>query len=722
MDETPAGERRSASAAILVEGETCWRLVKAKRASVLIDGAAYFGAVRHAMLQAKKSIVIVGWDIDGRTRLVGDEARAHDGAPETLREFLTFLVKRRKDLQVHLLLWDFFPVFSLEREVAPSINLGWLTPDRVKLHLDRALPIEASQHEKIVIIDDCLAFVGGLDLTIRRWDRSAHEVDDSDRVDPAGEPYGPFHDLQMMVDGEAASALAELARERWRAAGAGEIPACSGETPPWPGWIEPDFVSATVAISRTRPRTDWGEEVSEVKNLYLRSIERARQVIYVENQYLTADCVADAMLRALERNPRLEAVVVSPSVPHGWLEKKLMSAARTRFIQRVVCGAHRDRVRFISPRVPKNGNKDSEPILIHSKAMIIDDRLLRVGSSNLSNRSMGLDSECDLTIEARSDKERRTVARIRDRLLAEHLGVTLEQVEQRAKIRRSLVGAIDDLSHEKRIEICNDLAPPQADPLEPLNAIVDAEKPVVYEEFIQARASKAEEQRPPLLTLILPALLMVAVMAGLALAWRYTEFGQSLSLERLEELIDTFVNGVWGLPVIVAAYVALGLLIFPVILLIAATAAVFGPWLGFLYAFAGTLASAVVVYSLGALLGKRMIRRLRRTAVGRISRAMGRHGILTVVGLRIAPVAPFSVVNFVAGASHIPFRDFVIGTAVGMAPGILIMATLGSSIADLLRHPNWTGVGIVAGVIAAGAAVTFGIQKMISRRRAAEGS
>jgi phospholipase D1/2 len=721
MDETPVGERIAASARSLVEGDSCWCVAKASRAAVLVDGADYFGALRRAMLDAKRSIVIVGWDIDGRTRLTGEDPAPRDGAPHTLRELLSWLVERRPELHIYLLLWDFLPFFSLEREVAPTVNLGWRTPERVHLCLDSTLPIEASQHEKIVVIDDSIAFVGGLDLTIRRWDTPRHQPSLAARVDPDGIPYGPFHDLQVVVEGEAALRLADLVRQRWRAASAISIPeVAAAERAPWPAAVRPDFRDVRVGISRTRPRMTGSPEIAEVKALYLRSIEQAQRFIYVENQYLTCGLLAGTLCRALERNPRLEVVIVSPAVPHGWLEIKLMSAGRNRFLQKVFCGDYRNRVRFIAPKSGEAG--EAQPILIHSKAMIVDDRLLRIGSSNFTNRSMGLDSECDLTIEARRPEERRRVTQLRSRLLAEHLGAPVDRVEALVQRHDSLVAAIDELAGSGgRFDICEGLPVEPVEPFASLEAIVDAEKPVVFEEFLRARAAKRDADRPRFFTLILPLLLMLLVLGGMAAVWQFTAVGQSLTVDRLEEWIDDFVSGVWSLPIIVGVYVALGLLIFPVTLLIAATAAVFGPWLGFAYSICGSIASAVVVYGVGALIGKRPVRRLARTLAGRIGRAMGRHGILTVVGLRIAPVAPFSVVNFVAGASRIKFKDFVIGSALGMLPGIIIMCSLGSSLAEMLRHPTPGAVAVTAGIIVASALAAFGLHRLIVRRRDRDG-
>ena len=118
---------------------------------------------------------------------------------------------------MHLLAWDFAVLYALEREPFPSLKLGWNTPSRIRFRLDNALPVGASHHQKIIVVDDAVAFSGGLDLTIRRWDTCQHDIDNPHRCDPAGQPYRPFHDVQMVVDGAAARALADIAHERWDA-------------------------------------------------------------------------------------------------------------------------------------------------------------------------------------------------------------------------------------------------------------------------------------------------------------------------------------------------------------------------------------------------------------------------------------------------------------------------------------------------------------------------
>ena len=114
-------------------------------------------------------------------------------------------------------------IYTLEREFFPRYKLKWRTHKNIHFHLDGAHPAGASQHQKIVVVDDAVAFVGGFDLSKWRWDTPEHAIDNELRIDPDGKPYPPFHDVQMLVDGDAAEALGELARERWHIAAGKKI-------------------------------------------------------------------------------------------------------------------------------------------------------------------------------------------------------------------------------------------------------------------------------------------------------------------------------------------------------------------------------------------------------------------------------------------------------------------------------------------------------------------
>jgi phospholipase D1/2 len=165
---------------ILRAGSNCWRQTSSRRVALFDDVASYFRSLRSALLLARESVLIMGWDISSETRLLPEEPG--DGLPVELRPLLDRLALRRSQLHVHILLWDFAMVFAAERELLPVFSLGWDTHRRVHFRLDGKHPPGACHHEKLLVIDDALAFVGGIDLTVRRWDTSRHASHDPRRA------------------------------------------------------------------------------------------------------------------------------------------------------------------------------------------------------------------------------------------------------------------------------------------------------------------------------------------------------------------------------------------------------------------------------------------------------------------------------------------------------------------------------------------------------------
>ena len=158
--------------AILKPGKNCWRIEHADRVSMLVDGADYFHAFRECAKLAEHSILIIGWDIDGSFKL--ERQSVDDGLPVNLRDFLDSLASRREQLQIHVLDWDFAMIFAADREWLPSYKLDWTTHERLHFRLDNHYPPGASHHQKIVVIDDRVAFAGGLDFALGRWDTPEH--------------------------------------------------------------------------------------------------------------------------------------------------------------------------------------------------------------------------------------------------------------------------------------------------------------------------------------------------------------------------------------------------------------------------------------------------------------------------------------------------------------------------------------------------------------------
>ena len=711
---------RSEEKTILAEGRNCWQIAIADRASILVGAAAYFGILRRAMATARKRILIVGWDVDGRTPLVGDPPQAEGGWPVSLRGFLATLAEARPELDIRILLWDYPPIYASEREAWPSMAWDLAMPSNLRLHLDASAPVAGSHHQKMVLIDDALAFCGGIDLAIRRWDTAAHPVHHPARVDPHGEPYPPFHDFQLMVDGACARALARLAEDRWRRAGGEILPALRVDGDLWPDGVDPDFRNCPVGIARTFHDAESGETIREVEALYRDSIRAAKRLIYIENQYLAREGIAKALAEALDANPELEAVLVTSRESDGVLEKRTMGARRESFLAHLASCGHADRVRVLYPAVTDEGRE--VPVTVHAKLTIVDDRFLRIGSSNLNGRSMGLDSECDLAVEARDDDERGTIAALRERLLAVHTGVSAEAFSGARRNEAGLLKILDDACATAKGD--HHLRPVRPQPElvsqapEAMLSVGDPDRPIDVEAIVEQASAVPDEPEERSLTLARVALGTVLAMAvvGAILAWRFTPLADFLDLSVLIDWIERVEAAPWTPPAVLGLYVLLGLVAFPVTVLIAATAMVFGSVWGFVYALGGALASAAVGYGMGRAIGRPVIDRLAGKTAKRVNEALARNGIVTVAGVRLLPVAPFLVINLIAGASRIRFFDYLAGTVVGMAPGITIMAALGSSIGNLIRSGDPSDIAILVGAVVAWIGFAALMHRLLKRR------
>lgn len=215
---------------ILKEGETCWRIAKADRLSIIIDAADFFRHAKSAMTKAKRSIYLIGWDFDTRIDLVpdnGDDRKKNgaDGWPDQLGKFLNALAERNDQVDIRILKWDIGLFNSITRGETPFYILKWMFDKRIHLTLDGAHPSISSHHMKLLVIDDEVAFCGGIDMTVGRWDTRDHTEKEPLRKSPMGFAQDPWHDATTCLSGEAAKALGEVARRRWKLATDEELPA-----------------------------------------------------------------------------------------------------------------------------------------------------------------------------------------------------------------------------------------------------------------------------------------------------------------------------------------------------------------------------------------------------------------------------------------------------------------------------------------------------------------
>lgn len=731
-----SGKRSSTDSrtCVLEKGRNIWHCANTATAGVLIDAAAYFAALRHAFIRAEQSIYIAGWDVDTRTPFPSDENNPDDFAPQLLGPFLLELVKRKPGLDIKILLWDYSLFYAAERELLPALRLHWMTPPQIDLCLDDQVPLGSSHHQKLVIIDQAIAFCGGIDLAIRRWDTSDHLIRHPRRVDPNGVPYPPFHDVQIALSGDIVDSFVDLFHRRWQLAAQEELDLIS----------RPDalqdagglfqhasgiFKGATAAIARTEPAFLDRPAIREVENLFIDLINTAEREIYIESQYLTFEKLAEVLVERLRAKPELEVIIVCPSHYPGWVENSIMLGGRARFLDILRRGEVDQRVLVAYPGV-LDGD-DIVEVKVHAKVMIVDDTYLRVGSANLSNRSMGVDTECDIVIAGMGNEDhRREIHRIRNRLLAEHCGTSeahitaighgtalLDVVRHFSSGQHRLIPIEENPLHLQERSLAAELG----DPLEPIDPIGLMVVPVDYIESEHSPSpSQHVETKPPVskkgrhrpYMLALACLLTVA----LALCWVYTPLS-TLADPALWQRLLSEIRGPWELVIVTLIFVLAGFVAFPVVVLIACTAVVFGAWPGCAYATIGAMTSAIATYLVGRAIGSESLRSFLGPRLNRVNESLRTSGIMTVTIARLVPAAPYTLVNLAAGALHINPVHYFIGTALGLAPGILIMSLLGHHIMAVFSHPTTFNVSLMIGLLVGSIALAFLIQRLVARLR-----
>jgi len=694
------------SASLFQPEQNCCAVAQADRVAFLVDGEEYFEAFVLAARRARQSIIVLAWDFNSHTPLRFEA----DGRPALLLgDFLNELAQRNRVLQIRILDWDYPMIFGTDREFPPIYGISWKPHRRVHLRYDNTHPTAGSHHQKIVVIDGKLAFVGGFDLTSKRWDTKAHGPDDPRRSSD-GAAYPPFHDVMIAVDGDAAVALDAIARRRWEGAIRHALSPVNATTDPWPPDLEPKMTDVRVGIACTSPATDGNEGERNIEQLYLDMIAHAERYIYIENQYFTAQRIGEALATRLTETDGPEIVLVTRLLSHGWLEEMTMHVLRTRLIKMLREADRNHRFEVYYPHI--EGLKEGTCIDVHSKVMIVDDEWLRIGSSNISNRSMGMDTECDVVVEAGGDEDdRQAIRAFRDSAIAEHAGVEPTEVARQVAAGGGMIPAIARLgSPARRLAPLGEL-PEYSDTLIDAISITDPERPVSLDLLVKEfQPGEPQRQQLPWKKIALA----VAIMIALALAWRLTPLSQWLSIDNAAQWAGRF-SGLWWAPVVLMLlYTPASVIMFPRPVLTLTAVVLFGPWLGFLYAMSGILLAATTHYYAGQMFQRDTIRRLAGGRLNRITGILRNHGVAAMTAIRLTPVAPFFVPGLVAGAIRIRLWQFLLGTFFGMLPGALAATIFADQLQAALKdgHVNYWVVG---GVILVFAAIMLLVRRWFKR-------
>lgn len=435
-------------AALIQSEEAVWRWGRAERVAMLVDSAAYFAAALELMNRATRSITLLGWGFDPRTRLKPDPSTGEHG-PDEVGKVLLRLAEQRPEMEIRLLIWKSALPISASQHFFPHRARSWFAGTRVRFVLDPTIPLGACHHQKVLVVDDAVAICGGGDICADRWDSTAHLDNDPRRLMPGGACHEPRHEVMMMVDGQAARNLADLARRRWfRATGETIASPEASASDPWPTFVTPNFTGVDIGVARTEPQ--WRDEagVREIETLHLQAIHRAEHCIYLENQYFTSPVIVEALAARLAEPNGPEVVVISTEHSPSWFDQATMDRTRAMQIKRLAAADVHDRFRAYCPHT-NNGSG----IIIHSKVTIIDDEMLRAGSGNLNNRSAGFDTEVDQLIQAKTDAHRGAVRDFKLLLTAHHIGCSPAALGEALERLGRLTLAIDEVNRTGKMRL-----------------------------------------------------------------------------------------------------------------------------------------------------------------------------------------------------------------------------------------------------------------------------
>lgn len=212
------------------------------------------------------------------------------------------------------------------------------------------------------------------------------------------------------------------------------------------------------------------------------------------------------------------------------------------------------------------------------------------------------------------------------------------------------------------------------------------------------------------------ALAVLGLLFGVAAAWEWSPLADEIDIRR----ISAWAFGLRANPnrviIILAAYVIGSLLLVPVTVLIVATGLVFGPLMGSVYSLVGCILGASLTYALGYFLGRDLVRQITGAKWERVERKIGQAGILGVTTLRLIPVAPFTIVNVVSGAFQVPIRDYLIGSLLGFAPGILAINLFAHQMASAIRDPGVGSFVLLAALVVISIWVLLWLRRKLGER------
>ncbi|HYD18625.1 MAG TPA: VTT domain-containing protein, partial [Patescibacteria group bacterium] len=356
----------------------------------------------------------------------------------------------------------------------------------------------------------------------------------------------------------------------------------------------------------------------------------------------------------------------------------------------------------------------TKPVRIHSKLMIVDDKYLRIGSTNINRRSMGFDTECDIILTGDDEKIRRKIADVRNDLIREHSGQELDDIEYKVTSGASVQRLLDDVPTSRqhfrpwadeqfRSPAFARLATAIADPVQPF---IPSELTLEY---------KHPSLRRHIGRQVTSTLALMVLIAAFVALWRYTPLAEYATPEKVMPLFESLRQGPAGIWLAILLFTTATFLFFPVTVMIGASAAVFGPVIGLFVSVVGVAATSTLGFMAGKVLGQRVLRMVFGQIGERVREYLNHGGARAIAVLRLIPVAPFNAVNLGLGISGLSFLPYILGTLIGMLPGMVAISWLGHSFMQLWESPDRQAIALAAAGIAGWIAFTLFAQFTLRR-------
>ena len=212
---------------------------------------------------------------------------------------------------------------------------------------------------------------------------------------------------------------------------------------------------------------------------------------------------------------------------------------------------------------------------------------------------------------------------------------------------------------------------------------------------------------------------LLGVMLGCGLLWQWLAMHDILTPQALLALAHGTVSwrdAAWAPLAVMGVYASTSLVIFPLSILVAVTGLIFGPAWGFVYALLGTLSASVATYWVGRAVGRDALLRHGGQKLNGLARLLAGRGVRTMVFFNLLPLAPFTSTNMLAGACHLRFRDYMVGSTLGIAPGLLGVTLLGSQLGSLMTAQSREGLLIAAVGIVVAVGLLWGLKRYADRR------